>query len=244
MSGQPPNSSAASLGVASVSTSSSSALQTSNPMAGISMEQNQPVDLVTNKQPLRIPTVPRPNLNLAVGPRPPSSSGPGAGPVAILGAAPNHPPGGGGSGGGLQRGPVSRPPLLAVPKATTQQQQVNFAVMNNKVTVLTSTPPAKGTPLTAGTVPRATATTIIRPPTSFPLTMKTPSSVGPSMVPGSGNTSIRLTTATPAASASVQLVPMNIAANIRPQGGSMNNPSAVRPGVSVPSSSRGPTTFR
>ena len=145
-------------------------------MAGISMEQNQPVDLVTNKQPLRIPTVPRPNLNLAVGPRgPPSSSGGlGSGPVAILGTAPNHP-----SGGSLRGGPVSRPPLLAVPKATTQQQQVNFAVMNNKVTVLTSTPPAKGTPLTAGTVPRATATTIIRPPTSFPLTMKTQSSVGP-----------------------------------------------------------------
>lgn len=63
------------------------------------------------------------------------------------------------------------------------------------------------------------------------------------MGPGSGNTSIRLTTATPAASASVQLVPMNIAANIRPQGGSMANPSAVRPGVSIPSS-RGPASFR
>ena len=122
MSGQPPPP------ASSVPTSSSSApqQQISNiSMAGISREmaeQNQPVDLQV-KQPLRIPTVPRPNLNLAVGPprASPSSSGPGllglgqAGPLAILG----NPPG----GGGLRGGPVSRPPLLAVPKATTQQQQ-------------------------------------------------------------------------------------------------------------------------
>ena len=113
-------------------------------------EQSQPVDLATtSKQPLRIPTVPTPTLN----PAPRSTGG-----VAILG---------GPSGPMRSQQPGPRP-LLTVPKATSTAQQVNLAVMN-KVTVLTSTPPAKATPLTGANVPRATATTIIRPPTSYPM---------------------------------------------------------------------------
>ena len=73
-------------------------------------EQSQPVDLATtSKQPLRIPTVPRPTLN----PAPRSTGG-----VAILGGpTPIR---------GQQPGPR---PLLAVPKATSSAQQVKIGVI-------------------------------------------------------------------------------------------------------------------
>ena len=184
-------------------------------------DQNQPVDLATNKapQPLRIPSVPRSTLTPQPV-RPPIGGG-----LAILGTPTGVTP---------IRTPAR--PLIAVPKPSTTAQQMNYAMVSNKVTVLTSNPPAKAAPL-PGNMPRATATTIIRPPTSFPLTMKTPSSV-PIGAPGSG-TSIRLTTAaTPTNAASVQLVPMTIAAaNLRPQGGL---PTTVRPAGAIPAS-RGPT---
>lgn len=141
----------------------------------------------------------------------------------------------------IRAGPVSNRPLLAVPKAgsgaATGSGSVNLAVMN-KVTVLTtSNPPNKATPLTGGNVPRATATTIVRPPTSYPLTLKSPGSGATPLVSGVANTtSIRLTTGTPSQPSSIQLVPMStLPASIRPQ----NNP--VRP--SIPSA-RGPTSFR
>ena len=84
----------------------------------------------------------------------------------------------------------------------------------------TSNPPAKtNTPLLTGAnMPRATATTIVRPPTSYPLTIKSPGSGNPVIGTGmSGNTtSIRLTSASQGPS-SVQLVPMSLPSSIRPQ---------------------------
>ena len=84
----------------------------------------------------------------------------------------------------------------------------------------TSNPPTKtNTPLLSGAnMPRATATTIVRPPTSYPLTIKSPGSGNPVIGTGmSGNTtSIRLTSASQGPS-SVQLVPMSLPSSIRPQ---------------------------
>ena len=136
-------------------------------------EQSQPVDLATtSKQPLRIPTVPRPTLNP---------------PRAILGGTVTT--------ATPLRGQTTSRPLLAVPKAQTGAgpQQVNLAVMN-KVTVLTTTnPPTKPAgPLSGANVPRATATTIVRPPTSFPLSIKSSGGGNPLGAGLAGNaTSIR-----------------------------------------------------
>ena len=187
---------------------------------GTPVDLSQPVDLATtSKQPLRIPTVPRPTLN----PAPRTTGG-----VAILGGpTPLR---------AQQPGPR---PLLAVPKATTAQQ-VNLAVMTNKVTVLTSTPPAKATPLTGANVPRATATTIIRPPTSYPMNKGLGTATPIGGVAG-GATSIRLTTATPAQGpSSVQLVPMSLPATIRPQSAG----PVVRPAGMPVSTRGGPSPFR
>ena len=130
-------------------------------------------------------------------------------------------------------------PLLTVPKATSVAQQVNLAVMN-KVTVLTSTPPAKATPLTGANVPRATATTIIRPPTSYPMNKGLGTATPIGGVAG-GATSIRLTTATSSQGpSSVQLVPMSLPANIRPQ--SAGQP-VVRPAGMPVSTRGGPSPF-
>ena len=237
------------------SSASGATALTSSPAAGssttsatspsaISPEQSQPVDLATAKpQPLRIPTVPssmRP---------PPRAAG-----ITALPAV-------------RSQQVTTRPAaLLAVPKSSNIQgaQQVNLAVMQtqaqgpgggagqsqqqvNKVTVLTSTtPPSKAGTSQNAPVPRATATTIIRPPTSqFPgVTIRTPNSATSPV----GATSIRLTTTGATSSAGgapppVQFVPVSLSASLRPQGGSATVPVSVRPAVSGPVTVR-PAGFR